>query len=163
MSSRPSTSGPPTPSPSLKRPSSKARAPSRAWKKSPSSGGAHSQLRRRHQHFIPGATLHNQRLRLVAFKTRRPPALLWFPDRLPPWRTRSTPEIEMIDAVSVECRPRNGSSARIFAEADGEILGICRPHRDCARCYHAVDSTQRQALNPRDPALTLGGESGCCS
>jgi diacylglycerol kinase family enzyme len=31
--------------------------------------------------------------------------------------------IELLDAVSVECRPRNGSRARVFAEADGELLG----------------------------------------
>jgi len=73
--------------------------------------------------FIPGATLHNQRLRLVAFKTRSRLRYFGFLIASLLGRTRSTPEIEMIDAVSVECRPRNGSSARIFAEADGEILG----------------------------------------
>ena len=32
-------------------------------------------------------------------------------------------EIELLDAVSVECRPPNGSPMRVFAEADGELLG----------------------------------------
>jgi diacylglycerol kinase family enzyme len=73
--------------------------------------------------FIPGATLHNQCLRLVAFKTRSRLHYFYFLISALLGRIRSTLEIEMIDAVSVECRPRNGSSARIFAEADGEILG----------------------------------------
>ena len=73
--------------------------------------------------FIPGATLHNQRLRLVAFKTRS--FLRCFHFQIPALlgRSRSTREIEMFDVVSVECRPCNGSLARIFVEADGEILG----------------------------------------
>jgi len=29
----------------------------------------------------------------------------------------------LLDAVSVECRPLNGSRTRVFAEADGELLG----------------------------------------
>ncbi|MGO9777697.1 MAG: diacylglycerol/lipid kinase family protein [Terracidiphilus sp.] len=73
--------------------------------------------------FIPGATLHNQRLRLVAFKTRSRLRYFCFLIAALFGRTRSTPEIEVFDAISVECRSRNGSSARIFAEADGEILG----------------------------------------
>jgi diacylglycerol kinase family enzyme len=32
-------------------------------------------------------------------------------------------QIELLDAVSVECRPRNRSRTRVFAEADGELLG----------------------------------------
>jgi diacylglycerol kinase family enzyme len=36
---------------------------------------------------------------------------------------RTTRQIELLDAVSVECRPVNGSSARVYAEADGESLG----------------------------------------
>jgi YegS/Rv2252/BmrU family lipid kinase len=73
--------------------------------------------------FIPGATLHNQRLRLVAFKTRSRLRYCRFLIAALLGRIRSTREIEILDAVSVECRPRNGSSERIFAEADGEILG----------------------------------------
>jgi diacylglycerol kinase family enzyme len=38
-------------------------------------------------------------------------------------RQRFTREIELLDAVSVECRPSNGSLVRVFAEADGELLG----------------------------------------
>jgi diacylglycerol kinase family enzyme len=38
-------------------------------------------------------------------------------------RPRSTREIELLDAISVECRLCNGSSSHVFAEADGELLG----------------------------------------
>jgi diacylglycerol kinase family enzyme len=38
-------------------------------------------------------------------------------------RQTFTGQIELLDAVSVQCRPRNGSLAHIFAEADGELLG----------------------------------------
>jgi diacylglycerol kinase family enzyme len=31
--------------------------------------------------------------------------------------------IELLDAVSVECRDCPGSQKRVFAEADGELLG----------------------------------------
>ena len=32
-------------------------------------------------------------------------------------------EIELLKTASIECRPRNGSSARVLVEADGEVLG----------------------------------------
>jgi YegS/Rv2252/BmrU family lipid kinase len=73
--------------------------------------------------FIPGATLHNQLLRLVVFKTRSRLRYFCFLISALFGRTRSTRLIEILDAVSVECRPCNGSSARIYAEADGELLG----------------------------------------
>jgi YegS/Rv2252/BmrU family lipid kinase len=71
----------------------------------------------------PGATLHKNGLRLVAFKTRK--RLHYFRFLLAVMFGRQTfsREIELLDAVSVECRARNGSSARVFAEADGELLG----------------------------------------
>ncbi len=71
----------------------------------------------------PGATLRGDRLRLLAFRTR---------SRLDYWRflfavifRRQTfnRRIELLDAVSVECRPHAGFTATIFAEADGELLG----------------------------------------
>lgn len=73
--------------------------------------------------FIPGATLHNQRLRLVAFKTRSRLRYFYFLIAALFGRTRSTRQIEILDAVSVECRLSNGSSSHVFAEADGELLG----------------------------------------
>ena len=73
--------------------------------------------------FIPGATLHHDGLRLVAFKTRSRFSYFRFLVGAMLGRTRASREIEVLDAVSVECRPHNAASPRIFAEADGEYLG----------------------------------------
>lgn len=72
---------------------------------------------------VPGATLHNEGLRLVAFKTRSRMQYSRFLLAVMFSRQTFTGQIELLDAVSVECRPRNGSKASIFAEADGELLG----------------------------------------
>lgn len=74
-------------------------------------------------HMVPGATLHKNGLRLVAFKTRSRFRYFTFLIGVVLGRQRFTDGIELLDAVSVECRPRNGSSTRVFAEADGELLG----------------------------------------
>jgi diacylglycerol kinase family enzyme len=74
-------------------------------------------------HFIPGATLHHDGLRLVAFKTRSRLSYFRFLIGAIFGRSTFTREIEVLDAVSVECRPRKGSSQRILVEADGEFLG----------------------------------------
>jgi len=74
-------------------------------------------------HMVPGATLHQNGLRLVAFKTRSRFRYFCFLISVVFGRQRFAGDIELLDAVSVECRPRNGSSTRVFAEADGELLG----------------------------------------
>jgi YegS/Rv2252/BmrU family lipid kinase len=71
----------------------------------------------------PGATLHNEGLRLVAFKTRSRLDYFLYVMSVIFGHPRSTREIELLDAVSVECRMCSGSSSHIFAEADGELLG----------------------------------------
>jgi YegS/Rv2252/BmrU family lipid kinase len=73
--------------------------------------------------FVPGASLHHDKLRLVAFKTRS--RLRYFGFMIPALigRHSFSGKIELLDALSVECRPIPGSPARIFAEADGEYLG----------------------------------------
>ena len=71
----------------------------------------------------PGATLHNDGLRLVAFKTRSRYQYLRFLLAVVFGRQTFNGQIELLDAVSVECRPRNRSRTRVFAEADGELLG----------------------------------------
>ena len=73
--------------------------------------------------FIPGATLHHDGLRLVAFKTRSRIHYFLFLMAVMFGRQTFSREIEVLDAVSVECRARNGSSPRILVEADGEYLG----------------------------------------
>ena len=71
----------------------------------------------------PGATLHHDGLRLVAFKTRSRYQYLRFLLAAVFGRQTFKGQIELLDAVSVECRPRNRSRTRVFAEADGELLG----------------------------------------
>jgi diacylglycerol kinase family enzyme len=71
----------------------------------------------------PGATLHNDGLRLVAFKTRSRYQYLRFLLAVVFGRQTFKGQIELLDAVSVECRPRNRARTRVFAEADGELLG----------------------------------------
>lgn len=73
--------------------------------------------------FVPGATLHNNGLRLIAFKTRSRLTYFKFLTAVLFGQQKFTREIELLDAVSVECRPSNGSIMRVFAEADGELLG----------------------------------------
>jgi YegS/Rv2252/BmrU family lipid kinase len=71
----------------------------------------------------PGATLRNDELRLVAFKTRSRIAYSRFLLAVVFGRQTFTRDIELLDVVSVECRPGKAETARIFAEADGELLG----------------------------------------
>src|ERR1035441_9025471 len=72
---------------------------------------------------VPGATLHHDGLRLVAFKTRSRLHYFRFLIAVVFGRQTFSREIEVLDAVSVECRQCNGSSSHVFAEADGELLG----------------------------------------
>jgi YegS/Rv2252/BmrU family lipid kinase len=79
-------------------------------------GGALGQL-------VPGATVHGNSLSLLAFKTRSRLRYMFFLTAVLCGRHTFTGSIELIDAHSVECRPRNGSRAPVFVEADGEVLG----------------------------------------
>jgi len=72
---------------------------------------------------VPGATLRNDGLRLIAFKTSSRLSYFRFLLAVLFGRQTFSREIELLDAASVECRFRDGSSPRIFAEADGELLG----------------------------------------
>jgi YegS/Rv2252/BmrU family lipid kinase len=71
----------------------------------------------------PGATLHKNGLRLVAFKTRSRLSYFRFLLAVLFGRQTFSRQIELLDAVSVECLSYNGSSARVCVEADGELLG----------------------------------------
>ncbi len=73
--------------------------------------------------FAPGATLHKNGLRLIAFKTRSRLRYFRFLMTVIVGRQTFSSEIELLDAVSVECRLSNGCLQRVFAEADGELLG----------------------------------------
>lgn len=79
-------------------------------------GGALRQL-------APGATIHNQHLQLIAFRTRSRLEYMGFLLAVLVGRHTFKGDVQLLEASSVECRPRNGSSVRLFAEADGEVLG----------------------------------------
>ena len=71
----------------------------------------------------PGATLHNQNLCLLAFKTRSRFRYMLFLAALVTRQHTFRREVELIDANSVECYHRNGPRGPVFVEADGEVLG----------------------------------------
>ena len=71
----------------------------------------------------PGATLHNENLRLVAFKTRNRFDYLRFLTAVASRRQTFNGKIELMDATSVECHARDGSTDNVYVEADGELLG----------------------------------------
>src|SRR5580658_5904394 len=75
------------------------------------------------RNLAPGATLCNDGLRLIAFKTRSRLQYCRFLLAVVFHRHTFNRQIELLDAISVDCRLHNGSLARIFAEADGELLG----------------------------------------
>ncbi len=71
----------------------------------------------------PGATLHNDDLHLLAFKTRDRLRYMRFLLAVVAGRHQFSSAIEHVDAHWVECRAHNGSRAPVFVEADGEVLG----------------------------------------
>ncbi len=71
----------------------------------------------------PGSTLRGEDLRLIAFKTRSRMRYFRFLIATLAGRQTFSNEIEILNAHSVECLPRNGSSETVYAEADGEWLG----------------------------------------
>jgi diacylglycerol kinase (ATP) len=71
----------------------------------------------------PGATLHSDDLCLVAFKTRSRFRYLRFLLAVIGQRHTFSKEVELLKADTVECMPRNGSSSRVYVEADGDVLG----------------------------------------
>ena len=71
----------------------------------------------------PGATLHNDSLCLLAFKTRSRIRYMRFLLAVVGQRHKFSEDVELLKADTVECMPANGSSARVYVEADGEVLG----------------------------------------
>jgi YegS/Rv2252/BmrU family lipid kinase len=75
------------------------------------------------QDFVPGATLRNHNLRLVAFKTRSRFDFVRFLAAVVFRRQTFNGKIELLDSASVQCRAHKGSAIPIYVEADGEPLG----------------------------------------
>jgi YegS/Rv2252/BmrU family lipid kinase len=73
--------------------------------------------------FLPGASLHNDRLRMAVFKTRSRMRYFRFLMALLAGRHTFSNQIELVEATTVECRARDGSEPAVYVEADGEVLG----------------------------------------
>ncbi len=69
----------------------------------------------------PGAALRRNVLRLVLFKTQSRLRYLQYVSRVVLRSSPASPFVELVDAVAVLCRPID--AARIYVEADGELLG----------------------------------------
>ena len=75
------------------------------------------------QNFAPGAALRNEKLRLVAFRTRNKFDYVRFLTAVLFRRQTFTRKIQLLDAISVVCRAQEGSPECLSVEADGEYLG----------------------------------------
>jgi diacylglycerol kinase (ATP) len=71
----------------------------------------------------PGATLRNGTLSLITFRTRSRMQYLRFLSAAVAGRQTFSKEVQLLEATTVDCRPRNGSKTPIYVEADGEVLG----------------------------------------
>ncbi len=72
---------------------------------------------------VPGAAIHNSNLRVIAFKTRSRLRYLRFMTAVLFRRHTYSSVVELVDCITVECRPLDPSPDPIFVEADGELLG----------------------------------------
>jgi diacylglycerol kinase (ATP) len=71
----------------------------------------------------PGASIHNDNLKVIAFKTRSRLRYLRFIAAVCFRRHTYSSTIELVDCVTVECRDLEHSAEPLFVEADGELLG----------------------------------------
>lgn len=71
----------------------------------------------------PGASLRSENLCLLAFKTQSRMRYLRFLLAVVGQRQSFSSEVELLEADTVECMPKNGSTSQVFVEADGEVLG----------------------------------------
>jgi len=80
----------------------------------------------------PGATLRNDALNLITFRTRSRFRYLRFLLAVVAGRHTFSNQVELLEATSVECQTRNGSKRTIYVEADGEVLGTLPARMDVA-------------------------------
>ena len=71
----------------------------------------------------PGATLRSNDLSFLAFKTRSRIRYMRFLLAVVGQRQTFSNDVELVKAEAVDCLPRNGSSSKVYVEADGEVLG----------------------------------------
>ena len=75
------------------------------------------------RNLAPGATLRRNDLRLLAFKTRNRWRYLKFMLGVLAGHEPRSEKVELLDATAVDCRDSGNGDARIYVEADGELLG----------------------------------------
>jgi diacylglycerol kinase family enzyme len=73
--------------------------------------------------FAPGASLNNDNLSLLAFKTQSRMRYLKFLLAALAGRHTFKGVVELLETPSIECRARNGARESLLVEADGEVLG----------------------------------------
>jgi diacylglycerol kinase (ATP) len=75
------------------------------------------------RNLVPGAAIHNDDLKVIAFKTRSRLCYLRFMTAV--WFRRPTysSTVELLECVTVECRDLEHAAEPSFVEADGEVLG----------------------------------------
>ena len=71
----------------------------------------------------PGATLRSNELSVISFRTRNRFRYLTFLLAVIAGRHSFYGDVELVQTSRIECTPRSGSKAKIFVEADGEVLG----------------------------------------
>jgi diacylglycerol kinase family enzyme len=71
----------------------------------------------------PGASIHNETLSVIGFRTRSKLRYLRFMLAVMLRRHTFSSAIEMADCRSVECNELDGVAEPTFVEADGELLG----------------------------------------
>jgi YegS/Rv2252/BmrU family lipid kinase len=71
----------------------------------------------------PGATLTNDKLNLITFRTRNRFRYLRFLLAVVAGRHTFSDQVELLEATAVQCQVPNGSKKTIYVEADGEVLG----------------------------------------
>jgi diacylglycerol kinase (ATP) len=84
------------------------------------------------RNLAPGATLRNNTLHLITFKTRSRLRYLRFLLAVVAGRHTFSNDVDLIEATAVDCRNRNGSKRTIYVEADGEVLGTLPARMDVA-------------------------------
>jgi diacylglycerol kinase (ATP) len=72
---------------------------------------------------VPGVAIHNDNLKVIAFKTRSRLRYLRFMAAVLFRRHTYSSTIELLECVTVECRDLEHSAEPSFVEADGELLG----------------------------------------
>ncbi len=75
------------------------------------------------RNLAPGASLHSDKLSLMAFKTRSRYRYMRFLLAVLFRRHTFTRSVELVEADAVECRVTNGSRTPVLIEADGEPFG----------------------------------------